>query len=151
MRSIVRAAVPLLALVYPCVSPSAAPAATAFADVRSDEEIDLGPVRFTAAAGESNRVTVTSGTRGIVFSDAANPVHARGDCRQLTLHSARCPFTEEPGPVRLRDGDDYARITRVSMPIHGGDGDDVLLGTIGYDVLDGGGGDDTLRGGRDSD
>ena len=131
MRSIVRAAVPLLALVCPCCSPPAAPAATAFADVRFDEDFEghLGPVRFTAAQGETNRVTVTSETRGIVFSDAANPVHARGDCRQLDRHSARCPFTEEPGPVRLRDGDDLARITRVSIPLHGGEGDDVLLGT----------------------
>ena len=153
MRSIVRAAVLLLALVCPYCAPSAAVAATAFADVRFDEELEgyAGPVRFTAAHGETNRVTVTSGTHGIVFSDAANPVHARGDCRPLNRHSARCPFTEEPGPVRLRDGHDFARIARVSMPIHGGEGDDDLVGTIGYDVLDGGGGDDTLRGRGDSD
>ena len=30
----------------------------------------------------------------LVFSDRANPIRARGDCRQLGLHRARCPHSE---------------------------------------------------------
>jgi RTX calcium-binding nonapeptide repeat (4 copies) len=131
--------------------PGTADAATVRSDlVESEEEGLVGPARFTAAPGERNRLTITARSLGLVFFDRANPIRARGDCRQLDLHRARCP-NSEVAQVSLGDGDDFVRASRYLAYLHGGAGDDVLLGGPGADLLFGGGGDDTLRAGGSVD
>ena len=119
-------------------SPTVASAATASAHVRFDDDLEdyTGPVVFTAAFGEQNRVIVGSDARGgVVFSDAANPVRARGDCRQITPHTARCPLSDEIGPVRLRDGDDVARFEIGGITVTGGTGERRLARLAGRGLL----------------
>jgi Ca2+-binding RTX toxin-like protein len=132
--------------------PSVASAAVVNADVRETEDgVVLGFVRFTAAPGESNQVTVRTGARGIVFSDAVNLVRAQGDCRRLSAHTARCPTIEGTVSVRLFDGDDAAEIRSFDIDVRGGEGDDVLRGFSDYDSLTGGPGNDVLLGRGSSD
>src|SRR4051812_17302509 len=73
------------------VLPPRAAAATAWARIRLDEDGEqVGPVRFIAARGERNRLVVAGREQALVFRDAGARVTARGDCRQLGLHAARC-------------------------------------------------------------
>jgi Ca2+-binding RTX toxin-like protein len=135
------------------ILPATASAATAFARVHGGGEGGpQGPVRYTAAPGEANRLTVSEDRGRIVFSDRAAPVAARGDCRQRGAHAAVCPFSEDGADALLGDRDDRARIEdSPSLEVHGGSGDDLLLGGRGGDRLAGDSGGDTLRGGRGND
>src|SRR5204862_580 len=72
------------------------------------EEGLVGRATFEAARGEHNRLTVSYASGWIVFSDSANPVHARGDCRQRGVRGARCLFTGA-ALANLGDGDDTLR------------------------------------------
>ena len=151
-----RAHLPLTALVVLAglaTAPAAASAATAFARIHGGGEAGpRGPVRYTAAPGEANRLTVSEAGGRIVFSDAGARVLARGDCEQLGPHAARCPFSEDVTRALLGDGDDRARITGSPfLVVHGGTGADVLAGGRGGDQLEGDSGADTLRGGRGAD
>ena len=131
--------------------PATASAATVSAHlVQSEEEGLVGPGVFTAARGEHNRLTITYGMRGLLFSDANNAVEARGDCLQVGPHRARCPQSEV-AQVRLGDGDDVVRVRSHLTYIHGGAGDDVLLGGSGLDFMMGERGADVLRGGAGLD
>lgn len=154
--------------------PGAANAATATANVEPQGKRGTGPVRFVAGRGETNRLTI-SVSRGVVFRDRANPVRARGDCRQIDRHAARCPITESRTRVRLRGGDDRAVFRPFQVYgqgfiyvfggtgndrlrgnarrnfLFGRRGDDRLRGATGDDVLNGGPGRDRVRGGRMDD
>jgi hemolysin type calcium-binding protein len=141
----------LIALALPAVFPAGAAGATANADVKNQGGLPRGPVTFTAAAGEANRLTIRLGPNGWLFRDAANPVTARGDCRRVDAHTARCPLSEDIGKARLGDRDDRATGGTILFEVHGGAGDDTLVGSREWDWLFGGDGDDRLRGRRGDD
>jgi RTX calcium-binding nonapeptide repeat (4 copies) len=126
--------------------PSTAAAATADADVSRDEGLRVGPVTFTGAPGEANRLTISHDINGWLFRDRANPVKARGDCVQVNRHTARCPSTEDTPEARLGDGDDRASVESSYVAVAGASGDDVLVGSSDLDRLLGGSGDDVLHG-----
>jgi Ca2+-binding RTX toxin-like protein len=134
-------------------APAAASAAVAFAHVHpGGERGPQGPVRFTAAPGEANRLTVSATAGGYRFSDAGARVRARGDCVQRGPHAARCPFTEDGADAFLGDRDDRARIVGAPfLDVRGGSGDDVLQGGPGGDRFEGDRGDDVLSGGPGAD
>jgi len=132
------------------LAPGVASAATATAHVRVRGGVTVGPVTFAGARGEANRLTITTAGGLIVFRDRAQPVVARGDCRRVDRHTARCPFTEDIAQARLGDGRDRATLRGGLVQVHGGPGADVLIGTGGSGLF-GEGGDDTLRGARGGD
>jgi Ca2+-binding RTX toxin-like protein len=135
--------------------PSAASAATAFADIHIRHGLADGPVRFTAAKGERNRLEISSTDTGqILFRDRRVRVRARGDCEQVGRHAAACPSGEELPRANLGDGADRAAVLgdRFELAeVLGGPGPDTLVGSKGTNILDGGFGRDVLRGGANSD
>jgi Ca2+-binding RTX toxin-like protein len=135
---------------------AAADAATLTGKVRpGNEETDgtpFGGVRYKAAPGELNRLTVREVAGRIVYRDAGAVIRVRGNCRSLGPHAARCPFSETQARVDLGDGADSARLRVEFAPVTlGGRGADRVVGGPGFDVLHGEGGEDTLRGGRGGD
>jgi hypothetical protein len=142
---------PLTAVAALLLLPSVASAAAASADVKMRNGVPVGPVTFTAARGEANRLTISEPGGELVFRDGANPVRARGDCRQVDRNTARCPFTEDIAQVRLRDRGDRVRVRGGLVDVHGGGGGDLLRGSSDSDRLFGDAGNDTVRGGRDDD
>ncbi len=146
-----RRAAALLAPLALLAAPALAPAATVSADLRVRQGTEFGPVAFTAAAGERNRLTVSPSSRGTRFRDPGARVRARGDCEQVDRHTAECPTSEEGVLVRLGDGDDRARVTTDLVRVRGGSGDDVLTAARGFDRLWGDRGDDRISGGPGSD
>jgi hypothetical protein len=140
--------------------------ATVSVHVRIGEDgVVLGHLVFTGAPGEANRLSVYELTKppgDFVFRDSANPVRARGDCRQLAWNAASCMPTDLLAAVRLGDGDDRATVAvpyEFAFAVYGGRGDDVLFagglrgvyGGPGDDVVVGGSGDDLLFGGSGAD
>src|SRR3954451_12857899 len=101
MRHLALLPVLLLALL-----PGTASAAVASADIHEHSEFTDGPVTFTAAAGERNRLTVSDKRGDTLFHDAGARVFARGDCKQVDAHTARCPFSEDLPDIKLGNGDD---------------------------------------------
>jgi hypothetical protein len=116
-------------------------------------------VRYTAGAGESNRLEVRPGPAGtIAFVDPGASVNAAGPtCVEISAHEARCLASAVPAiAVALGDRDDRVTVD-VDRPglldgdggddvLTGGDGDEALTGDDGNDVLDGRGGADLLSG-----
>lgn len=106
-------------------------------------------VVFTAASGETNRVTITEavvrfGQTRYLVRDKSAPVVAGAGCERVDEDlfppgpAAAVCTAGAIGPQRLGDGDDWA-----SSPggwVSGGDGNDVLFAFRG----DGGSGDDVL-------
>jgi hypothetical protein len=140
----------LLALSALLLLPSAASAATADADVRTRNGVEVGSVVFKAAKGERNRVTVTYVRGRLRFHDDANRVRARGDCDQVNARTAICPSTEDTAQVLLGNRDDRATVEGL-VAARGGDGNDLLRGSPGVDSLDGQRGNDTLHGSGNGD
>jgi hypothetical protein len=116
-------------------------------------------MRYTAGAGESNRLEVRPGPGGtIAFVDPGASVDAAGPtCVEISAHEARCLASAVPAiAVSLGDRDDRATVG-VDRPglidgdggndlLTGGDGAEALRGGDGSDVLDGRGGADLLTG-----
>jgi Ca2+-binding RTX toxin-like protein len=113
-----------------------------------------GTLRFTAAAGEDNRLDATD-TRSIPpamsVTDTGSVIDVGAGCTAVSEHEALCPYDagrDQPMVVDLRDGDDTARIFKYyfgTVWVDGGTGDD----TIEDDpqsgaVVDGGPGADTV-------
>ena len=140
----------LITLTALLVVPSAASAATATADIERRQGAPFGPVTFKAAKGEVNRVTVTVANGRLRFHDERNRVRAKGDCEQVNMSTAICPFTEDIAKVKLGNRGDRATAEGL-VEVLGGSGEDVLRGSGGVDMLDGQKGGDTLRGGGDND
>ncbi len=136
------------------------PAGAATVDLRYDAEEREWRVVYEAAPGERNDLRVrNTDTKTVRVHDPAVPVTARGRCRRVDGHTARCRMpreTPEGTPylataiVRLHDGDDRALVEGNGLPRLLGDagpGDDVVVGSEqGADELDGGGGRDHLTG-----
>jgi Ca2+-binding RTX toxin-like protein len=146
-----RLALALLAPLALLLPPAPASAAVVDADLEVEQGTEFGPVTFTAARGERNRLTVSPGGRGTVFRDAGARVRARGDCRQVDRHTATCPTSEDGIAVRLGDRGDRVRVRTDLVRVRGGAGDDVLAGGRGLDTLRGDAGADRLTGGRGQD
>jgi hypothetical protein len=132
-------------------------------------------LRFDAARGEANRVTVLprlGDPAGVELRDAGATIRAGNGCAQVDEHTVACTpslfagaFAELPASfarvvVELGDGADQAtnRISlgpagpRPRVVLHGGPGDDVLIGDdIAVDEIDGGPGDDRISGGGGGD
>jgi Ca2+-binding RTX toxin-like protein len=104
----------------------------------------FGQVRFEAAAGEANAVTVSSGARRpIRLTDTGAPLTAGELCEQVDAHTVDCSQPAEAYQVvmLLGDGDDTLNAPRQPIVARGGPGDDQLLSGGG---LDGGPGRDVL-------
>lgn len=132
------------------LAPSAASAAKVTADIDMRQGAPFGPVVFKAAMGERNLLTVTAADGKLRFRDRANPVRARGDCRQVNRHTAVCSYTEDTARARLGNGADRAAVEGL-VTVRGGKGRDRLRGSSGADKLDGQRGRDVLHGRGGSD
>jgi Ca2+-binding RTX toxin-like protein len=135
---------------------ASASAATLSGHVRSGtEETDgtpFGGVLYKASRGEVNRLTVREVGGRTVFRDSGAVIRVRGNCKSISLHAARCPFSEDQARVRLGDRNDRARLKVDFGPeIFGGAGNDRIVGGSGYDTLYGDLGKDTIRGGGGGD
>ena len=112
-------------------------------------------VRFDAAPGEANAITVGASGSGLVVSDSgARALEGGGDCGVVAGSSAvSCPAAGITTiEVRAGDGDD--RVTNggaLPVTMFGEDGSDVLGGGPAGEALDGGPGDDTISGGGGDD
>lgn len=135
----------LFALAALVILPSAASAAIVTADTENRQGTTFGPVTFKAAPNEKNDVFVVQGNARLEFHDRVNPVHARGDCKQLNMHAASCPVTEDVAKIKLGDRSDIADVLGL-VKVFGGDGADRLFGSGGFDDLNGGDGADSLNG-----
>jgi Ca2+-binding RTX toxin-like protein len=132
-------------------SAGSADAATLTGKVRPGNEgndgTPTGGVLYRAAPGEVNRLTVLEVGGRTVFRDPGAVIRVRGNCRSLSLHAARCPFSEDRARVKLGDQADRARLRIEFGPaIFGGDGDDLIVGGDGFDELHGDRGKDTIKG-----
>jgi hypothetical protein len=118
-------------------------------------EAGSATMRFDAAPGEANAVTIgASGSELVVSDTGAGALGGGGDC-DVDAGSATvsCPTaTIRAVEVRTGDGDD--RVTNAgSLPatVFGEDGSDALGGGPAGDALDGGPGDDVIAGGAGND
>jgi RTX calcium-binding nonapeptide repeat (4 copies) len=128
-------------------------------------------VRFTAGAGEANRVTLVANSETqVTVLDQGAPLTAGAGCTSLTPHRARCtdPYRVVAGDVALGDADDRTRIVVPagrpwgSLDVSGGPGSDRVelrevrdvhhpRGNFPNASASGGAGDDTILGGPQAD
>ena len=108
-------------------------------------------LRFTAAAGETNDITVGArdGQGRGVIEDAAAPLTAGSGCESTGPRQVTCVY--DVAVIDLGDGADRALIADIasgqsSLTVDGGDGDDALTGGNDNDTLKGGPGSDVLAG-----
>jgi Ca2+-binding RTX toxin-like protein len=103
-------------------------------------------LQYTASAGETNQVTVTTSLLGTRITDPGANITPGFDCFQSGANTVDC-ISATSLTLDLGDMDDSTTIN-VAMPatVLGGDGDDVLNGGTQNDTLNGGDGDDTLDG-----
>lgn len=152
----------IVALLAVLAAPAAARAGTAHVPPQHCEPYSeshftcTATLRYDAAAGERNEVTVTgiADPPAVRFEDVGAPVRAGEGCEQAGEHAAICAVPE--ADVRLvrvlaGDGDDRASIGNERMlptTLSGGAGDDVLsaAGAFGGMTLVGGPGSDRLTG-----
>ncbi len=101
-------------------------------------------LQYTAASGEANRLTVTSGPGGQEFRDVVPITVAPASCARVDAFAVRCStFGFALYSAKLGDGEDAGDATAApGVSIDGGPGDDRLVGNS----LDGGDGADTLTG-----
>lgn len=118
-------------------------------------EPDVNEITYVAAPGEMNRVEVRAeGPREIVLIDhGAQIAPPPAPCVARSAHEVVCS-----GSIRVKaqlgDGHDTASVrtpSAVVVPVHGGDGDDVLRVVGGRGDLTGAAGRDELYGGPDGD
>lgn len=133
-------------------------------EVVANDEPHFGDyVQFTAAAGETNHVTVVRSMRKLRVRDDGAPLEVGEGCDRTSPNEALCENTDF-FEVALGDGDDTLTAARgyisggagndtitAKGTLDGGPGDDTLTGGPHRDDLSGGGGEDTLygRGGDD--
>ena len=118
--------------------------------------VSNGQLTYTAAAGETNSVTIANLGNSYDVRDAFTPVQAGPSCTRVTARRAICSRNATDHIfVNAFDGNDTVNILgEASRPavVFGGTGNDVLSGTQVGDGLMGGPGDDQLdgRGGNDN-
>jgi hypothetical protein len=166
----------LLPLAVLLVLPGSAHAGTVSLGAPHDEYFSGPTVRFTAARGESNRLTVTAGAgHAVVIRDTGAPIVARAPCMAQGIDAVRCvgPVSDDAGPIeagsfRLGDGDDAVALEVAgaadwgALGVGGGAGADAIdlskVGRVstpkgGFSAIfaDGGAGDDSLVGSAGED
>jgi Ca2+-binding RTX toxin-like protein len=126
-------------------------------------------IRYRAAPGERNDVTLPGGAGGVLIRDEGAPLQPGRGCETVDEHTVRCRHeqdavsfltyvdlgdvadrfgaTESTALVDGGSGDDALHGSRLT----GGDGDDLLTGTGGQDGLHGAGGRDVLSAGAGND
>jgi hypothetical protein len=164
-RRLALTAAPIAALVLPSVAHGAEVSATS------------SSIRYVAAAGESNALTVDreASTGRFFFTETGSvPLTALGDCFQATPHSAVCPNLGVGATIDISLGDQVngaiftGNFQSVITSVHGGPARDRLdahavtggnfrlfgegsLFEHSDDTLRGGAGDDVLVGGAGAD
>ncbi len=108
-------------------------------------------LQFTAAAAETNNVTVTRGANFFTVADPGSTITPTAPCIAVNANTATCPVAGVTDVnVSLVDGNDQATIdptvTQVGVTLQGGDGNDTLTGATSADTLQGGPGNDTVNG-----
>jgi Ca2+-binding RTX toxin-like protein len=133
-----------LACLAAAVAAAALPAAAGAATATSQS----GAVRFTAAPGERNALTVSSANTGaIVLTDPGTPIAPGAGCVAGTQAGQVFCAAADRVTANLGDrGDTFEADPSLlkSVFVHGQDGDDVLHGGPISDVIDGGPGNDRL-------
>ena len=128
----------------------AVPAAASAAEVSSG----AGGLRYAAAAGEANRVTIGLSGTSFTVEDTGAPLRAGLGCFAQTPNRATC-LAGLGSPAASADLGDQSDtlVARGSFTLNaaGAAGDDILEGGHGNDTLDGGPGNDTLIGGEGVD
>ncbi len=128
----------------------AAPAASA-----GTAHVDARVLRFEAAPGERNDVSMSVVAGELNLSDATGLTVAAGAGCIASAPAVRCPVAGFDSIVLdLGDEADRARtvvLAPIPMEINGGPGDDELDNGAGADRIDGGPGSDTLRAGGGAD
>jgi Ca2+-binding RTX toxin-like protein len=135
----------------------------------STANVSAGVLTYTAAAGETNNVTVSLNFPNYRVSDGGASITAGAGCTTVDPNTVDCSGVASAS-VTLDDMDDIASAA-IDLPstLNGGAGndqltgsmhgdvligevgDDVLSGLAGSDLLDGGLGADILSGGADID
>ena len=126
-------------------------------------------LQFTAAAAETNDVTVSRSATLFTVTDPGSTITATGPCASVNPNTATCPVAGVAAvALSLADRNDQAAIdasvSLVGVTIQGGDGNDTLTGgentddvlsgdsaAAGDDTLNSLGGDDRLTGGDGND
>ena len=146
-------------------SPAPAVAATVEPEPGSDGE---NVIRFTAAGGERNKVTLRASADAVAVRDAGAPIEVIRDLESICTSRSRNEIACPPDTVvlmRLGGGDDTLTVAASrrrlpSLHVNPGGGDDRISGgpeftsiegSSGNDILAGGAGSDTLLGGTGSD
>jgi len=121
-------------------------------------------VRFTAAGGQANSLTITISGRTITLNDSV-AIKAGKGCKAVKGDKTKVKCTTRTKPtgltVTLGNKDDFVdNETAIPLNADGGSGNDTVFGGSGNDTLNGGDGiddvqggtgNDTLRGGRGND
>ncbi|WP_285550944.1 calcium-binding protein [Actinoplanes regularis] len=121
-------------------------------------------VRFAAAAGQVNSLTITISGRTITLDDKV-AIKAGKGCKAVKgdKTKVKCTTTRKPTGLSVTLGDKNDQVyNETAVPltanggvgndtVFGGKGNDTLTGGDGIDDVQGGGGNDTLRGGRGND
>jgi hypothetical protein len=133
----------LITLLLLLALPQAAGAATASIDS------DTGGWRYVAGAGETNNLTITTGSSSSTLHDPVGITPGEG-CSAVDPQTVTCGASN--GSARLLDGNDRAVARGLfGVTLYGGAGNDVLTGGDGGDFLQGDAGNDTLTGGKGGD
>jgi Ca2+-binding RTX toxin-like protein len=146
-----------LALALLVLAPAAAQAGTA--------SVENGRLKFAAAAGEANNVTISGpadGSAPYEVTDLGAPVTPGPGCQAGQGGAVLCgPSGISIVEAQLGDKDDVAQfavqIQAVGQggagndTLRAGAGDDVLRGEDGNDTIEGGGGNDSLQGAAGDD
>lgn len=137
------------------ITPAAANAARVVLERTCDKYQNCSTeVRYTAATGELNRITIRGGY-GLSIHDAGAIIDAPEGCQGSGSSFGSCP-APQGAPIhglRVIAGDQDDRVNAsgvldfVPAVLIGGDGDDALTGGQASDRLDGGPGHDLLDGG----
>jgi hypothetical protein len=113
-----------------------------------------GAVTFTAASGESNRLSVFEAGGTLLFEDAGvSSMTAGPGCTPAGAQRVVCAVHGDGAvAVQLGDGNDVV-VSQVPLPfgVHGGLGDDGIVLSAGNDAVDGGAGADTIDAGGGDD
>jgi Ca2+-binding RTX toxin-like protein len=121
-----------------------------------------GELRFDAASGVKNRLTVAPTAAFWRVTDRAAPIEAGAGCEQATVNRVLCPLAPVTSlAVNGGDLNDHLKTPHgIDATVDGGagddrittgDGSDSLIGGPGRDLLDGGPGPDVFDGGDNRD
>jgi Ca2+-binding RTX toxin-like protein len=142
------ACVGFLGVVAALLTPSLAPAATAYVGSGSESGY------YDAAPGEANDVTVTQEGQDFHIVDAGAPITAGDGCQIVSEHEVTCTFPVSMALfVSLDDLDDSfsAPDMTTTIQLSGGNGNDTAQGGKGVDWFWGDAGADVIRTGPGAD